>query len=507
MAASLAVGIAALGFAGAVLAQDAASAPAAAASVAAVMDAVAPAAAEAPAAAASTEAAPAAAAPVPNKGDTAWMMVSTLLVILMTVPGLALFYGGLVRSKNMLSVLMQVMVTFSMIVVLWCVYGYSLAFTEGNAFIGGFDRLLLNGVWDNAAGTFANAATFSKGVYIPEIVFAAFQATFAGITCCLIVGAFAERIKFSAVLLFMALWFTFSYAPMAHMVWFWMGPDAYASAEVAADMTAKAGLIWQWGALDFAGGTVVHINAAVAGLVGAYMVGKRIGYGKEAMTPHSLTLTMVGASMLWVGWFGFNAGSALEANGFAALAFINTLAATAAAVLAWSIGESLLKGKASMLGAASGAVAGLVAITPAAGNVGIGGGLVIGFVAGFACLWGVSGLKKLLGADDSLDVFGVHGVGGIVGALLTGVFNSPALGGPSLVGDWVTVAMVAPDAYSIAGQVWIQAKAVLLTVVWSAVVSVIAFKVVDMVIGLRVPEDAEREGLDITSHGETAYHQ
>jgi len=459
--------------------------------------------AEAAATPAAAEAAPAA---VPNKGDIAWMMVSTILVIMMVIPGLALFYGGLVRSKNMLSVLMQVMVTFSMVTVLWFIYGYSLAFTEGNAFIGGFDRLFMKGIWDNAAGTFANAATFSKGVVIPEISFAAFQATFAGITCALIVGAFAERIKFSAVLAFMVLWFTFSYLPVAHMVWFWMGPDAYTAKEVVDEMTSKAGLIWQWGALDFAGGTVVHINAAVAGLVGAYMVGKRVGYGREAMAPHSLTLTMVGASLLWVGWFGFNAGSALEANGFAALAFINTLVATAGAVLAWCVGEALMRGKASMLGAASGAVAGLVAITPAAGNVGIGGGLVIGIVAGFACLWGVNGLKKMLGADDSLDVFGVHGVGGIVGALLTGVFNSPALGGPSAVGDWVTVAMVAPDAYSIASQVWIQAKAVLLTIVWSGVVSVVAFKIVDLTIGLRVTEEEEREGLDIASHGESAYH-
>ena len=471
------------------------------------VEAPAAAAAAAPAAeAAASDAAPAAApAPTFDKGDTAWMMLSTLLVILMTLPGLALFYGGLVRSKNMLSVLMQVMVTFSLIVVLWFVYGYSLAFTEGNSFIGGFDRLFMKGVWDNVAGTFAPAATFSKGVYIPEIVFAAFQATFAGITCCLIVGAFAERIKFSAVLMFMVLWFTFSYAPIAHMVWYWMGPDAYASKEVADAMTAKAGLIWQWGALDFAGGTVVHINAAVAGLVGSYMVGKRVGYGREAFTPHSLTLTMVGASLLWVGWFGFNAGSALEANNFAALAFINTFIATAGAVLAWCMGEALMKGKASMLGAASGAVAGLVAVTPAAGNVGIIGALIIGLLAGFVCLWGVHGLKRLLKADDSLDVFGVHGVGGILGALLTGVFNSPNLGGPSAVADWVTVGMIAPDAYSIAGQVWIQAKAVLLTVVWSAVVSVIAYKIVDLVIGLRVPEDDEREGLDITSHGETAY--
>lgn len=479
-----------------------AEAPAAAASEA---KAAAPAPAAAPAAAA--EAAPAAAAPVPNKGDTAWMMVSTILVILMTVPGLALFYGGLVRSKNMLSVLMQVMVTFSLIVVLWFIYGYSLAFTEGGAFIGGWDRLFMAGVWDNAAGTFANAATFSKGVVIPEIVFAAFQATFAGITCALIVGAFAERMKFSAMLAFMVLWFTFSYAPIAHMVWFWMGPDAYTGKEVVDAMNAKAGYLWQTGALDFAGGTVVHINAAVAGLVGAYMVGKRIGYGKEAMAPHSLTLTMVGASLLWVGWFGFNAGSALEANGFAALAFINTFGATAAAVLAWCLGEAMMRGKASMLGAASGAVAGLVAITPAAGNVGIGGGLAIGFIAGFAGLWGVNGLKKMLGADDTLDVFGVHGVCGIVGALLTGVFNSPSLGGPGFVADWVTATGIAAADYSIASQVWIQAKAVLTTVVWSGVVSIIAFKLVDLTIGLRVSEEDEREGLDITSHGESAYNR
>lgn len=514
--ATLALGLAVLGFSSAAFAQDVAAAASASAVAEAVVEAASAVAAPAPveavaapaveAVAAATEAAPAA-APVPNKGDTSWMMVATLLVIMMSIPGLALFYGGLVRSKNMLSVLMQVFVTFSMIVVLWFVYGYSLAFTEGNAFFGGMDRLMMKGVWDNAAGTFANAATFSKGVYIPEIVFAAFQATFAAITCALIVGAFAERVKFSAVLLFMALWFTFSYLPIAHMVWFWMGPDAYASKDVADAMTAKAGWLWQTGALDFAGGTVVHINAAVAGLVGAYMIGKRVGYGKEAMTPHSLTLTMVGAALLWVGWFGFNAGSALEANGFAALAFINTLLATAAAVLAWCIGEALIKGKASMLGAASGAVAGLVAITPACGNVGIGGALVIGLVGGFACLWGVTGLKKLLGADDSLDVFGVHGVGGIVGALLTGVFNAPSLGGPGYVADWVTVTMVTEADYSIAAQVWIQAKAVLTTVVWSGVVSVVAFKIVDLLIGLRVPEDEEREGLDITSHGETAYHQ
>ncbi|MBK6595218.1 MAG: ammonium transporter [Burkholderiales bacterium] len=507
---SLALGLGILTAGSLSLAQSAApatAAPAATASAEAppAASAAAPAAATA-APAVAAEAAPAVVAvPVPNKGDTAWMMVSTLLVILMTVPGLALFYGGLVRSKNMLSVLMQVMVTFSMIVVLWFIYGYSLAFTEGNQFIGGFDRLFMKGVWDNTAGTFANAATFSKGVYIPEIVFAAFQATFAGITCTLIVGAFAERIKFSAVLAFMVLWFTFSYAPIAHMVWFWMGPDAYASKDVVDAMTGKAGMIWQWGALDFAGGTVVHINAAVAGLVGAYFVGKRIGYGKEAMAPHSLTLTMVGAALLWVGWFGFNAGSALEANGFAALAFINTFGATAAAVLTWCIGEAMVKGKASMLGAASGAVAGLVAITPAAGNVGIGGALAIGLLAGFAGLWGVTALKKMLGADDSLDVFGVHGVCGILGALLTGVFNSPSLGGPGYVADWVTATMVTPADYSIAAQVWIQAKAVGVTVLWSGIVSAIAYFIVDKTIGLRVSEEDEREGLDITSHGETAY--
>lgn len=477
-------------------------APAASAPAAAAPAAAAPA---APAAAAPADAA-AAAAPAPkiDKGDVAWMLVSTLLVILMTVPGLALFYGGLVRSKNMLSVLMQVFVTFSLIVVLWCIYGYSLAFTEGNAFIGGFDRLFMKGIFDPATGAFAPGATFSKGVYIPELLFAAFQATFAGITCCLIVGAFAERAKFSGVLVFMVIWFTFSYTPLAHMVWFWMGPDAYTAADVVDATNAKAGLIWQWGALDFAGGTVVHINAAVAGLVGAYVIGKRIGFGKEAFTPHSLTLTMVGASLLWVGWFGFNAGSALEAGNSAVLAFINTFSATAAAVLAWSLGEALHKGKASMLGAASGAVAGLVAITPAAGNVGLMGAIVMGFIAGFACLWGVSGLKRLLGADDSLDVFGVHGVGGIVGALLTGVFNTQALGGPGLVTDWVTATV---GSNGIGAQVWIQLKGVLLTIVWSGVVSFIAYKIADLTVGLRVSEEEEREGLDITAHGETAYNR
>ena len=441
-------------------------------------------------------------APVPDKGDTAWMLVSTLLVVLMTIPGLALFYGGLVRAKNMLSVLMQVMVGFSLIVVLWCIYGYSLAFTEGNAFIGGGARLLMQGLFDPAAGTFAMAATFSKGVYIPEIVFAAFQATFAGITCCLIVGAFAERMRFAAVLVFMVIWFTICYLPIAHMVWFWMGPDAYASADVVGAMNAKAGLMWQWGALDFAGGTVVHINAGVAGLVGAYMVGKRVGLGREPMPPHNLVHTMVGASLLWVGWFGFNAGSALESGNFAALAFLNTLLATAGAVVAWSAAEWILKRHASMLGAASGAVAGLVAITPAAGNVGPMGALAIGIIAGIVCLWGVTGLKRMLKADDSLDVFGVHGVGGIVGALLTGVFNNQALGGPGLVTDWVTASV---GSNAILTQVITQAKAVGVTVVWSAVAAFIAFKVADLVVGLRVPEENEREGLDTTEHNERAY--
>jgi len=480
-------------------AEDAA-APAATATAAAPA-AEAPAAAPAPAAPAAAAAAPAEAAPaapVANKGDTAWMMVATLLVIMMSIPGLALFYGGLVRSKNMLSVLMQVMMIFSVIVVLWCIYGYSLAFTEGGAFFGGFDRLFLKGMTPDSM-----AATFSKGVVIPEFVFLAFQATFAAITCGLIIGSFAERMKFSAVLLFVVIWFTFSYLPVAHMVWFWPGPDAFTDAAAAEKAVAASGWLFQKGALDFAGGTVVHINAAVAGLVGAFVVGKRIGLGKESMAPHSLTLTMVGASLLWVGWFGFNAGSALEANGSAALAFLNTLLATAGAVVSWTLGEWLIKGKPSMLGAASGAVAGLVAITPAAGFVGAMGGLVIGLLAGIVCLWGISGLKRMLGADDSLDVFGVHGVGGALGAMLTGVFASPSLGGTGIY-DYVTNA-VAPD-YSIVGQVWIQFQAVLTTVVLSAVVAFIAFKLVDMIIGLRVSEEEEREGLDISSHGESAYH-
>ncbi|MBC7709202.1 MAG: ammonium transporter [Rhizobacter sp.] len=477
-----------------------------------------PADAAAPAAAAAAAAAPAAAAtpatttpvtkaPEPNKGDTAWMMVSTLLIIMMTVPGLALFYGGLVRSKNVLSVLMQVMVTFSLVVVLWLVYGYSFAFTEGNAFFGGTSRLFGKGLFDAATGTFPNAATFSKGVVIPEIIFAAFQATFAGITSALIVGAFAERMKFSAVLIFTVIWFTFSYIPVAHMVWFWAGPDAYTDAKLVDGLNATAGMIWQWGALDFAGGTVVHINAGVAGLVGAYLVGKRVGYGKEAFPPHSLTLTMVGASLLWVGWFGFNAGSALEANGTAGLAFMNTFLATAGAVLSWIFAEWFLKGKPSMLGAASGAVAGLVAITPAAGNVGLMGALIIGLLAGVICLWGVTGLKKMLKADDALDVFGVHALGGIFGALATGIFNSPNLGGPGYVADWVTMASTKAADYSILAQFIVQAKAVGVTVLWTTVVAFIAFKVADLIVGLRVTDDEQREGLDIVSHGESAYNR
>ena len=448
-------------------------------------------------------AAPAADAPKPpniNKGDTAFMYAATMMVILMTIPGLALFYGGLVRSKNMLSVLMQVFVTFSLIAVLWMIYGYSLAFTGSSPFIGGLSKMFLSGVTPESAG-----ATFSKDTYIPELMFVAFQCTFAAITCALIVGAYAERMKFSAVLLFMALWFTFSYLPMAHMVWYWDGPDAIKDAATETAVKAAAGWLWAKGALDFAGGTVVHINAGVAGLVAAYVLGKRIGYGRESMAPHNLTLTMVGAALLWVGWFGFNAGSNLEANGTAAMAFVNTLFATAAAVLTWTFAEWMIKGKPSMLGGASGAVAGLVAITPACGFVGVIGGVVIGAVAGGACFWGVSSLKKMLGADDALDVFGVHGVGGITGALLTGVFASPSLGGLGVC-NYITNKCGDPaDFPGIGAQVWIQLQAVLTAVVLSAVVSFVALLIVKMVVGVRVNEDEEREGLDTTYHGESAY--
>ncbi|MCE3251764.1 MAG: ammonium transporter, partial [Cellvibrio sp.] len=425
-----------------------------------------------------------AAAPVAasfEKGDIAWMLTATLLVIFMVLPGLALFYGGMVRAKNILSLSMQVFVTFCLIAVLWSIYGYSLAFTSGNAFFGGFDRLFLKDMLD-AAGNLLPAATFSKGVYVPEYLYAAFQMTFAALTPCLIVGAFAERMKFSAVLIFAVLWFTFAYLPIAHMVWFWAGPDAYTTAEAAAAATAGAGYIFQMGALDFAGGTVVHINAGIAGLVGCLLIGKRKGFGNSSLAPHNVPFTMVGAAILWVGWFGFNVGSNLEANAFAAQVFINTFLATAAAVLAWTFGEWLVRGKPTMLGAASGAIAGLVAITPACGWVGPMGALAIGVAGGLICMLAVIKLKAILGYDDSLDVFGVHCVGGIVGAILTGVFNSPDLGGTGVydyvAGTW--------GFAGIGAQTWIQTKAVLVTIVWSAVVSLIAFKLIDILIGLRV---------------------
>ncbi|WP_115514969.1 ammonium transporter [Xanthomonas arboricola] len=418
-------------------------------------------------------AAPAAAAevaPVVDKGDVAWMLTSTLLVLLMVVPGLALFYGGMVRAKNVLSVLIQVATVFSLLTILWVLYGYSLAFSGEGPWIGNLDKALLKGVTIESL-----SATFTKGVSLPEYVFIGFQATFAGITGALIVGAFAERAKFAAVLLFSVIWFTFGYLPLAHMVW------------------ATGGYLFGLGALDFAGGTVVHINAGIAGLVGAYFVGKRAGLGREAIKPHNVTLTFVGASLLWVGWFGFNAGSNLEANAGAALAFLNTLLATAAAILGWSLTEKIIKGKSSALGVASGMVAGLVGITPACGTVGPFGAIVIGLAAGVLCVWGVTGLKRLLGADDSLDVFGVHGLGGIIGAILTGVFSAASLGGQK-GGD-----------YDMLHQVGIQALGVGITVVWIGVVSVVGFLVAKLVFGLRVTEEAEREGLDITSHGEAAY--
>ncbi len=445
-------------------------------------------------------AAPADAAPAPtaNKGDDAWLMTASAFVILMSLPGLALFYGGLVRKKNMLSVLMQVFTIFSLITVLWVVYGYSLAFTEGNPFVGSLSKVMLKGVTPDSL-----AATWSKGIFIHEMIYVVFQGAFAAITCCLIIGAFAERIKFSALLLFIVIWFTFAYAPMAHIVWYWDGPNGYTDAEAAAVATGKAGYMFAKGALDFAGGTVVHINAAVAGLLGAYFVGKRRGYGKDALYPHSLTMTMIGASLLWFGWFGFNAGSALEANGIAGLAFINTWLATAAAAISWTFAEWIFKKRPSMLGAASGAVSGLVAITPACGFVGVGGALVIGLLAGVICLWGVTGLKKMLGADDSLDVFGVHGVGGILGAMLTGVFADPALGGTS----WWDYVANAPAPYDMAAQLKVQAQGVLMTIAVSGVVAAVGYKLVDLVIGLRVDEEAEVMGLDVSTHGERAYNE
>ena len=432
-----------------------------------------------------------------NKGDTAWMIVATLLVALMVIPGLALFYGGMVRAKNMLSVLMQVFVIFSLMAVMWAVYGYSIAFTEGNAFFGGLSKAFLKGITPDSM-----AATFTKTVYIPEYIYVAFQLTFAGITPALIIGAFAERVKFSAVLLFTVIWFTFAYLPMAHMVWYWAGPDAYTDTAAAEAAGATAGFLFQKGALDFAGGTVVHINAGIAGLVGCLIVGKRIGYKKEFIAPHNLTMNMVGASLLWIGWFGFNAGSNLEANGLAALVFVNTLLAAAAATLAWVGAEWLIRGKPSMLGATSGAVAGLVAITPACGWAGPMGSIALGFVAGAVCFWAVTGLKHILGYDDSLDAFGVHGIGGIIGALGTAVVADPALGG---TGVWEYVANAVAE-YSMSTQLISQSWGVVVALVWSGIVSFIAFKLVDVIVGLRVNEVTEREGLDIAEHGETAYH-
>ncbi len=461
-------------------------------------------------------------APKPNPGNTSWVLTSSALVLLMSVPGLALFYGGLVRSKNVLSVLTQVFAIVCLAVVLWALYGYSLAFTNGGAlndYVGGFSKAFMAGINADAI-----AATFSNGVVIPEYAYFAFQATFAAITPALIIGAFAERVKFSAVLLFTALWLTFVYFPMAHMVWYWGGPDAFGDAAKAvveagadaakkaaaeaklAEVKADAGLLFQWGALDFAGGTVVHINAGIAGLVGCLMLGKRIGYGKELMAPHSLVLTMIGASLLWVGWFGFNAGSNLEANGAGALAFVNTFVATAAAGAAWLFVEWAAKGKPSLLGLVSGAVAGLVAITPASGFAGPMGSIVLGVVAAVVCFIFVTSIKNALGYDDSLDVFGVHCVGGIIGAIGTGILVSTSLGGAG-VPDYITKPgeLVADASYEMLAQVIVQAKAVGVTLLWSGIGSAILYKIVDVVVGLRVPADKEREGLDLAEHGERGY--
>ena len=486
------------GLMGNTFAEDAAAPAATAAPAAAMPEAAAPAAAATPAATDAAPAVAAAPAPVPNKGDTAWMIVATVLVLMMCVPGLGLFYGGMVRQKNMLSVLMQTFMITCVLGVLWAVYGYSIAFTQGSTpFFGGLDRLFLAGMTPDST-----AATYSKGVVIPEYIYMVFQLTFAVITPALIVGAFAERMKFSAMLLFMILWFTFSYLPIAHMVWYWTGPDAYTSAAAGDAANALAGFIFQKGALDFAGGTVVHINAGIAGLVGALVLGKRIGLGKESMAPHSVTLTMVGAALLWVGWFGFNVGSNLEANGAAGLVFANTLLATCAAASSWMFVEWFFKGKPSMLGAASGAVAGLVAITPACGYVGPMGGIVLGLLVSPLCFFFVTKVKSMLGYDDSLDVFGVHCVGGIFGALATGVLVNPALGGTGVY-DYVAN-KVAP--YDMVAQLTSQAWAVGTTLVWSGVVAYIAYKIVDVLIGLRVSEEVEREGLDTSEHGERAYH-
>jgi Amt family ammonium transporter len=429
--------------------------------------------------------------PVADKGDTAWMLVATVLVVLMTIPGLALFYGGLVRAKNMLSVLMQVFYAFSAVCVIWMLYGYSLTFTSGPYVdvIGGFSKAFLAGV-----GPGSLAETFSKGVVIPELTFVAFQMTFAAITPALIVGSIAERMRFPAVALFVPLWSTFVYMPIAHMVWFWGGPSAYAD---------PAGYLFGLGALDFAGGTVVHINAGVAGLVGALIVGRRLGYRTEAMAPHSLTMTLIGASLLWVGWFGFNAGSALEAGGTAALAVINTFVATAAAALSWLVVEAIVTGRGSLLGIVTGAVAGLVAVTPAAGLAGPVGALVLGLVAGGVCFFFCSAVKNRLGYDDALDVFGVHCIGGIVGAIGTGIVTAPWLGG---AGIWDYAANAPAPSYDLGGQVIIQATAVAVTLLWSGIGSAVLFKLVDVVVGLRVEGDEEREGLDLIDHGERAYN-
>ena len=459
-------------------------------------------------AAAAEAAAPAAAAFVPtaemvNKGDTAWMLVSSALVLMMSVPALALFYGGLVRTKNMLSLLMQVFMIVSIASLVWVCWGYSLAFTGGSPYIGGLSKAFLQGV---DASTFA--ATFSNGVYIPEYVFVIFQMTFACITPALIVGAFAERVKFSALMVFVVAWLTVVYFPIAHMVWYWAGPDFLAPTVIkdaaGAIVSQDAGYLWGMGALDFAGGTVVHINAGIAGLVGCLMIGKRVGFGKEATPPHSLTMTMIGASLLWVGWFGFNAGSNLEANGVTAVAFINTYVATAAAAVSWALVEQVRHGRPSLLGAVTGAVAGLVAITPASGFAAPMTAIVLGLVVSPICYFFVSTVKNMFKYDDTLDVFGVHCVGGIVGAIGTAIVADPALGGQGFFDYTVMPAVVAP--YDMAAQLITQVKAVGITLLWSGVVSAILFFVIDKVMGLRPAEDAEREGLDLSSHGERAYN-
>ena len=499
-----------------------------------------------------------------NKGDVAWMLVSTAFVVMMSIPGLALFYGGLVRSKNVLSVLMQVFAGFSLITVLWVIYGYSVAFTGNhsdalNPYFGSFDKVMLKGVLDqtftNGAAqgiTFSNAATFSKGVVLPELVYVLFQLTFAAITPALIVGAFAERMKFTAVMVFLAIWFTFAYLPIAHMVWFWAGPDAFTLNDTnaawlkvaygdqaasdwlkmaqpfldklhaaATDKDKIAAVLNDWGtavantggflsakgAIDFAGGTVVHINAGIAGLICAIVLGPRVGLGKENMAPHSLVLSVIGACLLWVGWYGFNAGSNLEATGGAALAFLNTTLATAVAALAWTIAEAIVRGHASVLGAISGAVAGLVAITPASGFVGVYGDFAIGIAAGVICFWAVATLKSTFGYDDALDVFGVHGVGGIIGAILTGVFVDPKLGGTGVTNYATTDATTSTIAdFSLHDQVIAQFWAVGTSIVVSGVVALVAMLIIKVIFGVRPSEAAEREGLDITSHGERAYN-